>query len=254
MGRLDGKVALITGGASGIGRASAERFVAEGGKVALSDLDTDRAEQVAASLGSDTVVIAHDVTDEDAWISATALVLERFGRLDILVNSAGTGKSTNVEETSYEDWRRVMGINADGTFLGCKHGVIAMKETGGGSIVNMSSVSGLIGGHNMCAYNASKGAVRLLTKSVALHCARQGYGIRCNSVHPAFIMTPMVEGLITGGSKDPATVKAKLERQIPLGRLGEAVEVADMIVYLASDESRFVTGAEFVIDGGLTAG
>jgi len=254
MGRLDGKVALITGGASGIGRASAERFVAEGAVVALCDLDTEGADKVAAELANDTLVIAHDVTDEDAWIKAVAAVVGQFGRLDILVNSAGTGKSTNVEETTFADWRRVMAINADGTFLGCKHGVIAMKRTGGGSIVNMSSVSGLIGGHNMCAYNASKGAVRLLTKSVALHCARQGYGIRCNSVHPAFIMTPMVEGLIRGGSKDPAVVKAKLERQIPLGRLGEAVEVADMIVYLASDESRFVTGAEFVIDGGLTAG
>ena len=253
MGRLDGKVALITGGASGIGRASAERFVAEGAQVALSDRNTAGAETVAVALGGGTTVIDHDVTDEDAWMVATAAVLERFGRLDILVNSAGTGKSTNVEETTFADWRRVMAINADGTFLGCKHGVIAMKQAGGGSIVNMSSVSGLVGGHNMCAYNASKGAVRLLTKSVALHCARQGYGIRCNSVHPAFIMTPMVEGLIAGGSKDPATVKAKLERQIPLGRLGEAVEVADMIVYLASDESRFVTGAEFVIDGGLTA-
>ena len=254
MGRLDGKVALITGGASGIGRASAERFVAEGATVALSDRNAAGAETVAAALGGDTMAVGHDVTDEDAWMAANAAVLERFGRLDILVNSAGTGKSTNVEETTLADWRRVMAINADGTFLGCKHGVIAMKRTGSGSIVNMSSVSGLVGGHNMCAYNASKGAVRLLTKSVALHCARQGYGIRCNSVHPAFIMTPMVEGLISGGSKDPATVKAKLERQIPLGRLGEAVEVADMIVYLASDESRFVTGAEFVIDGGLTAG
>jgi 3(or 17)beta-hydroxysteroid dehydrogenase len=254
MGRLDGKAALITGGASGIGRKCAERFTQEGARVALCDIDIAGATSVAQELGGETMAIAHDVTDEAAWIAATAAVLDRFGRLDILVNSAGTGKSTNVEETTYEDWHRVMAINADGTFLGCKHGVIAMKKTGGGSVVNLSSVSGLIGGHNRCAYNASKGAVRLLTKSVALHCARQGYGIRCNSVHPAFIMTPMVEGLIHGGSKDPATIKAKLERQIPLGRLGEAGEVADMIVYLASDESRFVTGAEFVIDGGLTAG
>ena len=253
MGRLDGKVALITGGASGIGRQCAERFTQEGARVALSDLNVAGAEEVAQALAGDAMVIDHDVTNEAAWMAATAAVLERFGELDILVNSAGTGKATNVEDTTYEDWRRVMAINADGTFLGCKHGVIAMKETGGGSIVNLSSVSGLVGGHNMCAYNASKGAVRLLSKSVALHCARQGYGIRCNSVHPAFIMTPMVEGLINSGSKDPTTIKAKLERQIPLGRLGEAGEVADMILYLASDESRFVTGAEFVIDGGLTA-
>ncbi len=253
MGRLEGRVALITGGASGIGRACAERFIEEGARVALSDQNLAGAEQVAGGLAGETMAIAHDVTDETAWKAVTRAVVDQFGRLDILVNSAGTAKSTNVEETTLEDWRRVMTVNADGTFLGCKHGVIVMKETGGGSIVNLSSVSGLVGGHNMCAYNASKGAVRLLTKSVALHCARQGYGIRCNSVHPAFIMTPMVEGLIHGGSKDPATIKTKLERQIPLGRLGEAGEVADMIVYLASDESQFVTGAEFVIDGGLTA-
>lgn len=253
MGRLDGKVALITGGASGIGRSCAERFAQEGAHIVLSDLNTEGARAVADGLAGDVMVIDHDVTDEDAWIAATQAVVEHFGRLDILVNSAGTAKATNVEDTTYEDWRRVMSINADGTFLGCKHGVKAMKAEGGGSIVNLSSVSGLIGGHNMCAYNASKGAVRLLTKSVALHCARQGYGIRCNSVHPAFIMTPMVEDLINR-NKDPATIKAKLERQIPLGRLGDAEEVADMIIYLASDESRFVTGAEFVIDGGLTAG
>ncbi len=251
MGRLDGKVALITGGASGIGESTAVRFAEEGAAVALSDLDFEGAQRVADSLAGDSMALIHDVTDEDAWISVTKEVIDRFGRLDILLNSAGVGDSTTVEETTYEDWKRVMAINADGTFLGCKHGVIVMKPNGG-SIINMSSVSGLVGGHNMCAYNASKGAVRLLTKSVALHCANETYGIRCNSVHPAFIMTPMVEGLISR-HKFPDVVKGKLARQIPVGRIGEAREVADMIVYLASDESRFVTGAEFVIDGGLTA-
>jgi len=253
MGRLEGKTALVTGAASGIGRRSAERFVEEGARVAMTDINAEGLAEAAAPLGDAAVAITHDITTEESWIDAIGQAVEALGSISILVNSAGTGRSTNVEETTLEDWRRVMMINADGTFLGCKHGVIAMKETGGGAIVNLSSVSGLIGGHNMAAYNASKGAVRLLTKSVALHCARKGYNIRCNSVHPAFIHTPMVEGLIQRG-RDPASTRTKLEAQIPLGHLGEAQDVADMIVYLSSDESRFVTGSEFVIDGGLTAG
>lgn len=253
MGRLAGKTALVTGAASGIGLRTAQRFVEEGARVAMTDWNAEVLREAAAQFGDEVITITHDVTDEDAWIAAVARTVDRLGSLSILLNSAGTGRATNVEETTLEDWRRVMSINADGTFLGCKHGVLAMKQTGGGAIVNISSASGLVGGHNMAAYNASKGAVRLLTKSVALHCARKNYGITCNSVHPAFIMTPMVEGLIARG-KDPAATQAKLEAQIPIGRLGEATEVADMIVYLASDEARFVTGAEFVIDGGLTAG
>ena len=253
MGRLAGKTALVTGAASGIGLRTAQRFVEEGARVAMTDWNAEVLREAAAQFGDEVITIAHDVTDEDAWIAAVARAVEKLGSISILLNSAGTGRATNVEETTLEDWRRVMSVNADGTFLGCKHGVLAMKQTGGGAIVNISSASGLVGGHNMAAYNASKGAVRLLTKSVALHCARKNYGITCNSVHPAFIMTPMVEGLIARG-KDPAATQAKLEAQIPIGRLGEATEVADMIVYLASDEARFVTGAEFVIDGGLTAG
>lgn len=252
MGRLDGKTALITGGASGIGRRTAERFAEEGARVVVSDLNGEGAEATAKALGGNALALAHDVTDEASWNTSMERTLGHVGRLDILVNSAGIGTSHNIEKTTFDEWRNVMAINADGTFLGCRAGVLAMKAHKGGSIVNLSSVSGLVGGHNLCAYNASKGAVRLLTKSVALHCARRGYGIRCNSVHPAFIKTPMVEGLITR-SEDRDLIVAKLKAQIPLGRLGEADEVADMIVYLASDESRFVTGAEFVIDGGLTA-
>jgi len=253
MGRLAGKTALVTGAASGIGLRTVQRFVEEGARVAMTDMNAEVLREAAAQFGDEVITITHDVTDEDAWIAAVAKAVATFGSLSILLNSAGTGRATNVEETTLEDWRRVMAVNADGTFLGCKHGVIAMKQTGGGAIVNISSASGLVGGHNMAAYNASKGAVRLLTKSVALHCARKNYGITCNSVHPAFIMTPMVEGLIAR-ARDPQSAQAKLEAQIPLGRVGEATEVADMIVYLSSDEARFVTGAEFVIDGGLTAG
>ena len=253
MERLKGRVALVTGAASGIGRRTAERFVEEGARVAMTDIDEGGLARAAQPLGDDALAIRHDVTCEESWKAALVRTREALGAVCVLVNSAGTGQAANVEETTLEDWRRTMAINADGTFLGCKHGVGAMKRTGGGAIVNLSSVSGIVGGHNLAAYNASKGAVRLLTKSVALHCARKGYRIRCNSVHPAFIHTPMVDDLIER-SRDPATARAKLEAQIPLGRLGRAQEVADMIVYLASDESGFVTGSEFVIDGGLTAG
>ncbi len=257
MDRLKGKVALVTGGASGIGRRSAERMAGEGARVAITDVNAEGGRAAAAAIGGGVVFVEHDVTDEAAWKRATARTLERFGRLDVVVNSAGVGTMGTVEETSLEDWRRVMAVNADGVFLGCKYGVEAIKRTSredgaGGSIVNLSSVSGIIGGHNLAAYNASKGAVRLLTKSVALHCARKGYDIRCNSVHPTFIDTPMVRAMIDH-APNPAAVKAKLERQVPLGRLGAPDDIAWAVVYLASNESRYMTGAEFVVDGGITA-
>ena len=156
----------------------------------------------------------------------------------------------DVEQISLEDWRRVHAVNLDGTFLGCKHGVRVMKEFGAGSIINLSSVSGLIGGFNLAAYNSSKAGVRLLTKSVALHCARSGYGIRCNSIHPTFIETPMLDQLIAD-APDPEKARQTLVRQVPLRRIGKPDEVAQMIIYLASDESAFVTGTEMVIDGGV---
>lgn len=257
MGRLEGKVALITGGASGIGRRTAERMVGEGAKVAIADIASAAGEAAAAEIGGDVLFIEHDVTDEAGWRAATETVLKRHGRLDALVNSAGIGTMGTVEETSFEDWKRVMAVNADGVFLGCKYGVEAIKRTSrepgaGGSIVNISSVSGIIGGHNLAAYNASKGAVRLLTKSVALHCARKGYNIRCNSVHPTFIDTPMVRAMYER-APDPDSIKAKLERQVPLGHLGEPDDIAWGIVYLVSNESKYMTGAEFVVDGGITA-
>ena len=169
----------------------------------------------------------------------------------MLVNGAGIVVVKSIEDISEAEWRRVQAVNVDGVFLGCRHAVRAMKATGG-SIINLSSVSGLVGGHNLVAYNASKGAVRLLTKSVALHCARKGYGIRCNSVHPAFVETPMLDEVVAG-ARDPAAARERLVGAIPLGRTGTAEEIAALLVYLASDESAFVTGAELVIDGGLTA-
>lgn len=249
--RLSGKIALVSGGASGIGLATARRFALHGATVVLADVDLAAAASAAGSHDGLSAVEL-DVTDEAGWQRVVDDVRERCGGLDVLVNSAGVGTLSNIEQCTAQEWRRTMAVNAEGTFFGCREGVRAMRSRGG-SIVNLSSVSGLIGGRNTAAYAASKGAVRLLTKSVALHCAAKRYGIRCNSVHPTFIETPMVQAMIDRRGT-PEETRAALVAQVPVGRLGTADEVADLIVYLASDESRFVTGAEFVIDGGMTAG
>jgi len=248
--RLRGKVALVTGGASGIGFATGLRFAQEGASVVLADIDQAGATRAAARADG-LEAAALDVTDEAAWEAAVDGIVARHGRLDVLVNSAGIAPFADIEACTTAEFHRVMAVNVDSVFFGCRYAVRAMKSRGG-SIVNISSVSGLIGGHNTAAYNASKGAVRLLTKSVALHCARRRYGIRCNSIHPTFIETPMVESVLQQ-TRDPAGTREKLVASVPLGRMGTAREVADMILYLASDESQFVTGAEFVIDGGMTA-
>ena len=195
---------------------------------------------------------AQDVTDETRWRQVVDAVVAAFGRLDILVNSAGIAFKGNIETATLDDWRKTHAVNVEGTFLGCREAIRAMKETGGGSIVNLSSVAGIIGDAQSAAYCASKGAVRLLTKSAALHCGRAGYNIRLNSVHPSFADTAMVQELIAS-SKNPERVREGLARAAPMGRMGRAEEVASTILFLASDESSFTTGAEIVVDGGLTA-
>jgi len=249
-GRLAGKTILITGGASGIGAATAQRALEEGARVAIADIDAAAGERVAAETPG-VHFVRLDVTSEASWEAAVGDVRAHVGALDGVVNSAGIFLVGDVESISLDDWHRTQAINVDGVFLGCRHGVRAMKERGG-SIVNMSSVSGLVGGDNVVAYNASKGAVRLLTKSVALHCAKRKYGIRCNSVHPTFVDTPMFQSSLQR-AREPERIRTALLAQVPLGRPGQPREVADLIVYLLSDESAFVTGAEMVIDGGLTA-
>ena len=240
MGRLRDKVILITGGAGAVGSAIAETVVQAGGIA----IDTD----LAGREGIDHVL---DVTSEADWQRVIGAVGASAGRLDGLVNAAGIAEMGTVEDTDYAMFRRTMAINVDGTFLGCKYALALMKR-GGGSIVNISSVSGLVGGHNLAAYNASKGAVRLLSKSVALHGARLNPQVRCNSVHPTFLEGAMTDALIKPAA-NPDEMKARMTRDIPLRRFGKPSEVAEMCVYLLSDESAFVTGAEFVIDGGLTA-
>jgi len=240
LARLSDKIVLIAGAGGAIGRAVALAVAREGGVAISTDL-----------AGRPGIDHALDVTAEGDWQRALSEIERAHGRLDGLVNAAGIALLANIEDTDYQAWRRVLAINLDGTFLGCKYALGLLKR-GGGSIVNLSSISGIVGGHNLAAYNASKGGVRLLTKSVALHGARFKPPVRCNSVHPAFLEGPMVEDILQQTGR-PELARGQLSRDIPLGRLGEAAEVAELCVYLLSDESSFITGSEFVIDGGLTA-
>jgi NAD(P)-dependent dehydrogenase (short-subunit alcohol dehydrogenase family) len=240
MSRLPEKVVLVTGAAGAVGGAVVAAVRGEGGVAIATDL-----------AGRPGIDHALDVTLESDWQDALAMVERSHGRLDGLVNAAGIALLATVEDTDYAAWRRVLAVNLDGTFLGCKH-ALALLKRGGGAIVNLSSVSGMVGGHNLAAYNASKGGVRLLTKSVALHGARLKPPVRCNSVHPAFLEGPMVEDILAQTAR-PDVARGQLARDIPLGRLGAPSEVAELCVYLLSDASSFVTGAELAIDGGLTA-
>jgi NAD(P)-dependent dehydrogenase (short-subunit alcohol dehydrogenase family) len=255
--RVDNKIVLISGGASGIGAATARLVVREGGKAVLADRDEAKGRALAAELGDAASFVPLDVTDEAAWNKAVAATVERFGGLHGLLNAAGVGVRNSIEDCTLEEYRRVNDINSMGTFLGCKHAIPAMAKTikekgGAGSIVNISSVLGLRGASYAMAYCASKGAVRSLTKNVALHCAQLKYGIRCNSVHPGYIDTPMIAPRLSA-TVDNMSGRQWLEELHPLGRLGRPEEVANMILFLLSDESTFSTGSEFVCDGGLTA-
>ena len=260
MPRLDGKIVLVSGGASGIGAATCRTAAREGASVVVADRDSARGTQVAADIGADAMFASLDVTDEAQWEKVVADTVRRFGGLHGLVNAAGVGGGGNIEGMTLEEWRRVYGINATGTFLGCKHAVRAMKPADGtpdlsgkrGSIVNISLIFGLRGAPHNVAYTASKGAVRLLTKNVALHCGQMRYGIRCNSVHPGHIETPMIQSRLQDTIQG-MNGRDWLEGHYPIGRLGQPQEIADLMLFLLSDESSFCTGAEFVADGGVTA-
>jgi 3(or 17)beta-hydroxysteroid dehydrogenase len=249
MGRVDGKVAIVTGAASGMGRADAELLAAEGARVVLADLNEADGQAVADAIGDNALFMRLDVTDEENWKSVVAATVEAFGRLDILVNNAGMIALGTVVDTDLESWRRINAVNSDGVFLGCKHAIPAMTESGGGSIINMSSVAALHGQSFVAAYSASKGAVMALTKSVALYCKEQRNGIRCNSIHPDGVKTPMVVKVAMG--KETAT-QEEIEKVGAAGNMCEPQDVANLVLYLASDESRFVHGAEMVIDNAAT--
>lgn len=239
MSQLKDKVVLVTGAAGAIGSAVVEAVRAAGGTAIATDLSKPGGG------------LALDVTSEESWQAAIVQAERDHGRLDGLVNAAGVAAVGSIEKTDFATWRRVLSINLDGTFLGCKYAFPLLRKKGG-AIVNLSSVLGLIGGPNLAAYSASKGGVSLLTKSVALHGARYKPPVRCNAVCPAFVDGAMVDG-IADGTRDPKAVKQNLAFDIPLGRLGQPAEVAGLCVYLLSDEAAFITGADFPIDGGLTA-
>lgn len=253
MGRVAEKVALVTGGALGIGRATAEMLAREGAKVVVTDVRQKEGEEVVARIkaqGGEAIFVLHDASNEDQWKAAIDASFKAFGKLNIVVNNAGIALGKTVEDTTLAEWRKVQEINLDGVFLGTKYGIEALRKSGGGSIVNLSSIEGLVGDPGLAAYNASKGGVRIFTKSAALHCAQAGYGIRINSVHPGYIWTPMVAGL---ADSEQTEKYQRLVSLHPIGHLGEADDIAYGILYLASDESKFMTGSELVIDGGYTA-
>jgi 3(or 17)beta-hydroxysteroid dehydrogenase len=256
MGRVEGKTAIVTGAARGLGQAIALLLAKEGAKVAVTDILEDGGKKTAEEIrrgGGEAIFIKHDVTSEDSWSGVVKQVLSEFGKLDILVNNAGVQVIKEIAETSLEEWRWLMSVNLDGVFLGTKHAIRAMRESGGGSIVNISSVAGIIGtADNTAAYSASKGGVRLFTKAAALECSKMGhnYSIRVNSVHPGIIKTDMVASMMA----QDAELKKRMESNHPIGFLGEPIDIAYVVLYLASDESRLVTGAELIVDGGWTAG
>ena len=262
-GRVEGKIAIVTGGGTGIGRATAQRLAAEGAIVTITDVNVDKGQAVATELGGAAAFVQQDVRVEADWQRLMDDVARRHGRPDILHNNAGilsTSPQQWLADTDMAQWRAIQAVNVEGVFLGCKYGVAAMSVggrakggAGGGAIVNMSSVAGLVGTPGAIAYGASKGAVRQMTKSVAIDCAKKGLGIRCNSVHPGIIRTEMGNAVMDLGGGDPDRKWAASIRNVPMGEEGQAVDVANCVLFLASDEARHVTGAALVVDGGLTA-
>jgi len=263
--RVKDKVAIVTGGASGIGKGCALRLAQEGAVVVITDIQTSLAEETVAAINSDELVNAaggsvsfleHDVTSEEQWQQVVEAVVKQHGGLHILVNNAGIGIGGSIVEMSLADWQRQQAINLDGVFLGIKYAIPAMRDSGSGSIINMSSVAGLKGAANLAAYNATKGGVRLLTKGVALECAQSRWPIRVNSVHPGVIDTPIwtkVNADFLEEGENAVDVEAMAALGVPTGQLGYPKDIANGVLFLASDESTYITGTELVIDGGISA-
>ena len=250
MGRVDGKVALITGAASGLGRADAQVLAREGARVVLTDINDEAGESAAESIradGGEAIFLHHDVSEEEQWQKIIVAVADQHGRLDVLVNNAGIAVIETIEQCSLESFRRQNAIMSDSVFLGCKHALPLMHETGGGSIVNMSSIASHLGYPIFFAYSAAKGAVRAMSKAIAIHCQMNDYKIRVNSVHPGAIDTPMIDQTTAElGMDDKSAIS-------PVG-LGQPEDVANVIVFLASDKSAYMTGTEVVVDHGIMAG
>jgi len=262
MRRVEGKVALVTGAANGIGRSAALVLAREGAKIVATDLQDDKGEDLLRELrtaGCECAYYHHDVTLEEDWQSVVAQIRTRFGRLDVLVNNAGIGLSGPVVDMAFADWKRQVAVNLDGVFLGVKHSLPLMRQGGGGSIINVSSIAGIKASPNVSGYCATKGGVRLFTKSVALECAAAKDGVRVNSLHPGITETAIWDTLIVadgsnGGRERGPTLDKLTERAVPLGYKAAPEDIANGILWLASDESRYVTGTELVIDGGRSIG
>ncbi len=249
---MQGKIAIVTGAASdpGLGNQTAVTLAREGAKVVVTDIDAAGAEACAAKIraaGGEAIALAHNVASEEAWLEVLAATIKAYGRLDVLVNNAGIAVLKPLEDLTLADWNRQIEVNLTSVFLGCKYGAAEMRKTGGGSIVNLSSVAGLVGLPTCTAYSASKGGVRLMSKTIAAEMGK--HNIRCNSVHPGVIWTNMQAG---AGGGDRARAES-MASGLPLGRVGDPDDIANCILYLASDESRYVTGAEFTVDAGMTA-
>ncbi len=255
MGRVSNKMAIITGGAQGLGAATAMMLAKEGAKVTLTDINGEGAEAMAAKINEaypgSAFAMQHDVTSEARWKEVVQEAHNKMGGLNVLVNNAGIGSLGSVEDEEYETFKKVMAVDVDSIFLGCKYAIPLMRAHGLGSIINISSIAGIVASGNYVSYNTAKAAVRHLSKSIALHCAKTGGQIRCNSVHPVFINTPILDRTKEMFGEEEAL--AKLGRQIPLGKVGEPDDIAYSVLYLASDESKLITGAEIKVDGGISA-
>ncbi|MEE3295114.1 MAG: SDR family oxidoreductase [Pseudomonadota bacterium] len=255
--RVDGKMSFVTGAAQGLGEAIAYMLAKEGSKVVLADINYDKVVSVSERINNEfpeqAFPLTLDVTSEDQWKESLIEAEKLMEGINVLVNNAGIGGGTTIEDTDYETFQNVMKVDTDSVFLGCKYAIPIMKNYSPGSIINTSSISGLIAGHNMASYNTAKAGVWMLSKSVALHCARQAYNIRCNSIHPTFINTPILDSMLNRSNVERDELLMKLARQVPLGKVGEPNDVAYTVLFLASDESKFITGAEIKIDGGISA-
>ena len=247
--RLKDKVALITGAAQGLGKEMAKSMIAEGAEVYISDINQEQLDKTVTELSCSGINL--DVTKSEDWKKAVSHIQDKSGSLNILVNNAGIGNGGDIESTDMDTWKLVHNVNLDSVFLGSKYALPLMRESGNGSIINISSMSGIVASHNTSAYNSSKAAVRHLSKSIALHCAKSTNLVRCNSIHPVFTRTAMVQSMIDAAPE--RNIEQKLIQQIPIRKLAEPIDIANAAIFLASDESSFITGTELLIDGGLSA-
>jgi NAD(P)-dependent dehydrogenase (short-subunit alcohol dehydrogenase family) len=259
MGRLAGRVALVSGGASGIGKASAMRLAEEGAKVVVADIDAELGQQTVSAIQDNAgtaTFMQLDVTSESQWQKCVAATVDVYGGLNILVNNAGIAVGGSILTMTLEDWQRQQAINLDGVFLGVKYAIPAMIESGNGSVINISSVAGIKGSANLAAYNATKGGVRLFTKGVARECSASRWPVRVNSVHPGVIETPIWDKMnpeLLDTGMNTMDLESMAEQVVPTGQLGKPLDIANGVVFLASDESSYMTGTELIIDGGLCA-